>query len=83
MNDNEPRQADNDMIDSPTPSHSGTTGGAMQRDVGARDEDKTATGADPQPTSVHKSDKADEGDEPNLPNREGNAANDRAPPRRT
>ena len=81
--------SDSDVIDSmdeaPTPSQSGTSGGSMQRDIGARDDDKTATGADPQPTSVHKGDKANEGDEPTLPNRDGQGAanDDRAPPRRT
>ena len=86
MNDNRPPHADNDVIDDlPTPSHSGSSGGEMAREIGARDEDKTMTGADPQPTSVHKGDRANKGDEPNLPNRngEGEAANDRAPPRRT
>ena len=66
-----------------TPSHSGTSGGSMQREIGARDEEATATGADPQPTSVHKSDKPDGGDAPNLPNRDGGAQADRVPPRRT
>lgn len=82
-------QSDNELIDdpdgTPLPSQSGSSGGSMQRDIGARDDDKAATGADPQPTSVHKSDKANQGDEPNLPNRDGpGAANDdRAPPRQT
>lgn len=67
--------ADNDLIDEltqeATPSHAGTAGGAMQRDLADRDELKTATGADPLPTSVHKGDKPNHGDEPTLPNRDG------------
>jgi hypothetical protein len=60
----------------PTPSHSGSSGGVMQREIGARDEDKTAPGVDgeygdPTPTSVHKGDRPDGGDEPNLPQRDG------------
>ena len=42
----------------------------MQREIGALDEEATATGADPQPTSVHKGMKPRSGDQPNLPNRE-------------
>jgi len=65
--------ADNDIIDEaddlPTPSQSGSSGGGMQREIGARDEERTATGADPQPTSVHKGQHPKGGDEPNLPNR--------------
>ncbi|HET9355227.1 MAG TPA: hypothetical protein VFO42_03570 [Sphingomicrobium sp.] len=67
--------ADNDLIDEltevSTPSQSGASGGAIQRDIAGRDDFATATGADPQPTSVHKSDKPDGGDAPNLPNRDG------------
>ena len=80
--------ADNDILDelddTPTPSQSGTSGGSMQREIGARDDDSTATGTDSQPTSVHKGDKANQGDEPTLPNRNGGGEQaDRAPPRRT
>ena len=80
---------DNDIIDElddiATPSHSGSAGGSMQREIGARDDAATATGADPQPTSVHKGDRANDGDEPTLPNRDGSgeANSDGAPPRRT
>jgi hypothetical protein len=60
----------------PTPSHSGSSGGGMQRDIGARDEVKTAPDidgdyGDPTPTSVHKGDRPNGGDEPNLPQRDG------------
>jgi hypothetical protein len=60
----------------PTPSQSGSSGGDMQRDIGARDEEKTAPGiagddGDPSPTSVHKGDRPDGGDTPNLPQRDG------------
>lgn len=53
----------------PTPSHSGSTGGDMARNVGSRDELARGTGKDAGVTRVHKSDKPDDGDEPNLPNR--------------
>ena len=78
--------ADNDLIedDLPTPSQGGTSGGRIEREIGAIDEEATATGADPQPTSVHKSQKPHGGDEPNLPNRgQTHEGQDRAPPRRT
>ena len=78
--------SDADLIenDPPTPSHSGSSGGGMQREIGALDEEATATGADPQPTSVHKSMKPRSGDEPNLPNRDqSRERRDKAPPRRT
>ena len=68
----------------PTPTQGGSSGGDMQREIGALDEEKAATGADPQPTSVHKGMKPRSGDEPNLPNRQRtHDAGDRAPPRRT
>lgn len=64
---------DNDIIDIPdderTPSQGGSSGGVMQREIGALDEEKAATGADPQPTSVKKGGHPKGGDEPNLPNR--------------
>ena len=79
--------ADNDLIDEadelPTPSQGGTSGGDLQREIGSFDEEKTATGADPQPTSVHKGQKPRDGDEPNLPNRDGTGPADRAEPKRT
>lgn len=78
--------ADNDLIedDLPTPSQGGTSGGRMQGEIGAADDEKVATGADPQPTSVHKSQKPHGGDEPNLPNRQQTrGGQDKAPPRRT
>ena len=40
------------------------SGGEMAREVGQRDELKTATGADPLPTSVDKRDKPEDGDLP-------------------
>ena len=49
---------DSDLQDiEPTPSQSGTSGGTTARDVGARDEEKGATGGDPEPTRVTKQDK--------------------------
>ena len=80
--------ADNDLIDEaddlPTPSQGGTSGGRIEREIGAIDEQATATGADPQPTSVHKGMKPDGGDEPNLPNRQQTGeGQDKAPPKRT
>ena len=77
--------ADNDLMedDVPTPSQGGSWGGDLQRKIGSLDEEATATGADPQPTSVHKGQKPRDGDEPNLPNRDGGGQADRPPPRRT
>ena len=80
--------SDNDVIDEaddlPTPSQGGTSGGRIEREIGALDEEATATGADPQPTSVHKGMKPDSGDEPTLPNRQQTReGQDKAPPRRT
>ena len=77
---------DNDLIedDLPTPSQGGSSGGGLQREIGALDEERTATGADPQPTSVHKSQKPRGGDQPNLPNRQQTrGGQDKAPPRRS
>lgn len=63
--------ADNELIDDdlPTPSQGGSSGGRIEREIGALDEEKTATGAGPHPTSVKKGQKPDGGDEPTLPNR--------------
>lgn len=70
--------------DVPTPSQGGSSGGDMQREIGALDEERTATGADPQPTSVHKGMKPRDGDEPTLPNRQQTrGGQDKAPPKRT
>ena len=81
---------DDQLIDDadrlPTPSHGGSSGGTLQREIGARDEDKTALGGDPTPTSVHKGDHPNGGDAPNLPNRDGGGrapARDGPKPRRT
>ena len=84
--------ADNDIIDEaddlPTPSQSGSSGGELAREIGQRDEDKSALGdagegRDPQVTAVRKGHKPAEGDATNLPNRDGGGTNDKAPPRRT
>ena len=88
MPDKRDLHADNDIIDIPdderTPSQGGSSGGDLQRKIGALDEEATATGADPQPTSVHKGQKPRGGDEPNLPNRlKTGGDQDKAPPRRT
>lgn len=70
--------------DLPTPSQSGSSGGELAREIGQRDEDKSALGGDPQPTAVRKGDKPNDGDAPNLPNRQvGEAVAERAEPRRT
>jgi hypothetical protein len=62
---------DNAFIDEaeelPAPSHQGSSGGNMAREVGKRDEEKTATGADPEPTQVNASDKPNNGDRPTPP----------------
>jgi hypothetical protein len=80
--------SDNDIIDRtadlPTPSQGGSSGGDIQREIGAFDEEKAATGADPQPTSVHKAQKPRDGADPKLPNRQQTRGEqERAPPRRT
>lgn len=78
--------ADNDILadEPPTPSQGGSSGGEMQREIGSIDEEKAATGADPQPTSVHKGQKPHGGDAPNLPNRQQTReSRDKVPPRRT
>ena len=85
-NDRKPEpQTDSDVLESelPTPSQSGSSGGGMQREIGTLDEEKSATGGDPQPTSVHKGMKPRSGDEPNLPDRDGPGDLDKVPPRRT
>ena len=71
-----------DRDDERTPSQGGSSGGDLQREIGSLDEEKAATGGDPQPASVHKSQKPRGGDEPNLPNRDGGGTGDKAPPRR-
>ncbi len=77
--------SDADLIDDdlPVPSQSGSSGGGLQREIGSTDDEQTATGADPQPTSVHKSQKPRGGDEPNLPNRTGGGDSDKVSPKRT
>ena len=78
--------ADNDLIenDLPTPSQSGSSGGGIQREIGALDEEKAGAGADPQPTSVHKGQKPHDGADAHLPNRQQTRdARDKASPRRT
>lgn len=68
---NRQRENDNDLIDEaedlPVPSQQGSGGGGMARQVGQRDEEKTATGEDPELTKVQKSDKAEKGDMPSPP----------------
>lgn len=80
--------SDNAIIDEtdelPTPSQGGSSGGRIEREIGAIDDEKLATGADPQPTSVHKGQKPHGGDEPNLPNRtQTREPQSKAPPKRT
>ena len=78
--------ADNDLIedDLDTRSQGGSWGGDMQREIGAIDEEATATGADPQPTSVQKGQKPRDGADPKLPNRQQTRGEqDEAPPRRS
>lgn len=85
----EPRELRNqgDLADidrTHAPSQGGSSGGGLQREVGSIDEEKSATGADPQPTSVHKGQKPRGGDEPNLPNRnQTGGPDDHVEPRRS
>lgn len=78
--------ADIELVDDdlPTPSQGGSSGGRIEREIGALDEEKTATGADPHPTSAKKGQRPEGGDEPTLPNRaQTREGQDKAPPRRT
>ncbi len=43
--------------DPPAPSQGSAAGGDLARDVGSRDEEKSARGGDPEPTRVTKQDK--------------------------
>ncbi|MEV5032637.1 hypothetical protein MRBLMC3_001840 [Sphingobium sp. LMC3-1-1.1] len=45
-----------DTLDGPE-ADSGSGGGNLARDIGSRDEERTATGGDPEPTRVTKQDK--------------------------
>ena len=65
MTDRDRPDDDSDIIDRetelPTPSQGSASGGDLAREVGQRDEDKTATGESDQVTRVQKSDKPAEG----------------------
>jgi hypothetical protein len=67
------RDNDNDLIEDAEElaggAQSGSAGGNLAREVGQRDEEKTARGGDPEPTQVNKSDKADDGDMTTPPQR--------------
>ena len=69
------RPDDNEIIDRetdlPTPSQGGSSGGDLAREIGQRDEDKTATGASDQITAVRKGDKPAEGDASGPGKRDG------------
>ncbi len=43
--------------DPPAPGQGSAAGGSLARDVGSRDEEKSARGSDPEPTRVTKQDK--------------------------
>ena len=43
--------------DPPAPGQGSAAGGSLARDVGSRDEEKSARGGDPEPTRVTKQDK--------------------------
>ena len=49
----------------------GTSGGNLQREIGAEADEIEAVEGRPRPVSVHKGHKPDDGDAPNLPNRQG------------
>lgn len=52
------RRDDRDLRDrAATPSHAGSAGGTVARDVGSRDEEKSARGGEPEPTRATKKDK--------------------------
>lgn len=57
---------DRDLRDEPaTPAQSGSCGGGIATEIGARDEEKTALGGDPEPTRPTKKDKV----QPVIPTR--------------
>jgi len=62
---------------------SGSSGGRLQQEIGARADEIEQVEGRPRPVSVHKSDKPNGGDEPNLPNRQADEKAARVPPRRT
>ena len=66
---------DSEIIDretaSPTPSQGGSSGGDLAREIGQRDEDKTATGESDQLTRIRKSDKPADGAESGPGKRDG------------
>jgi hypothetical protein len=61
MNDSSDRSDARSNLDPgdaiPTPSQSGNVGGETARSVGSRDEERMATGGDPEPARVEKKDK--------------------------
>ena len=67
------RDTDNELIDDltedPTPGQSNASGGDLAREIGQRDELRSAEGDDSSVTRVQKGDKPRQGDEPTLPNR--------------
>ena len=69
------RPEDSEIIDretdTPTPSQGGSSGGDLAREIGQRDEDKTATGESDQLTQVNKGDKPAEGDKSGPGKRDG------------
>lgn len=57
---------DSDLRDQPaTPSQSGGSGGTLAAEIGSRDEEKSALGADSEPTRATKEDKV----QPRIPTR--------------
>lgn len=54
MTEEKPKSTD---LSSQGDAQSGTGGGNIARDIGSRDEKRTATGGDPEPTRVTKQDK--------------------------
>jgi hypothetical protein len=59
-------RTDSDLHDDPpTPSHSGSFGSSIAAEIGSRDEEKTAKGADPEITRPTKGDKR----QPRIPTR--------------
>ena len=69
------RPHDNEIIDRetglPTPSQGGSSGGDLAREIGQRDEDKTATGESAQLTQVNKGDKPNDGNASGPGKRDG------------
>ena len=75
--------ADDFEAEAPTAGSGGSSGGRLQREIGARADEIEQVEGRARPVSVHKGDKPRGGDEPNLSNRDDQRKGGRVPPRRS